>query len=46
VGCSLLAAATSLTLKRFECLASILLGSMFTLFVCMIYVPSAIRAFS
>src|SRR5271165_4436158 len=42
VGCALLAAATSLTVRKFERLSSTLLGLMFFLFVCMIYVPSAI----
>ena len=43
VGCALLAAATSLTLRKFVRLSSTLLGSMFFLFVCMIYLPSALR---
>jgi uncharacterized membrane protein len=42
VGCALLAAATSLTLRRFVRLSSTLLGLMFFLFVCMIYLPSAL----
>ncbi len=42
VGCALLAAATSLTVRRFVRLSSILLGVMFSLFVCMIYLPSAL----
>jgi uncharacterized membrane protein len=42
VGCALLAAATSLTLKKFVRLSSTLLGLMFFLFVCMIHVPSAL----
>jgi uncharacterized membrane protein len=42
VGCALLAAATSLTLKKFVRLSSTLLGLMFFLFVCMIYIPSAL----
>ena len=40
VGCALLAAATSLTLRKFVRLSSTLLGLMFFLFVCMIYLPS------
>jgi hypothetical protein len=40
VGCALLAAATSLTVRRFMRLSSTLLGLMFFLFVCMIYLPS------
>jgi uncharacterized membrane protein len=39
VGCALLAAATSLTVRRFLRLSSTLLGTMFTLFVCMLYIP-------
>ena len=39
VGCSLFAAATSLTLRKFVRLSSTLLGLMFFLFVCMIYIP-------
>jgi uncharacterized membrane protein len=42
VGCALLAAASSLAVRRFVRLSSILLGSMFFLFVCMIYVPGAL----
>ena len=42
VGCALLAAATSLTLRKFLRLSSTLLGLMFFLFVCMIYLPSAL----
>ena len=42
VGCALLAAATSLTVRKFERASSILLGLMFFLFVCMIYLPSTI----
>jgi uncharacterized membrane protein len=42
VGCALLAAATSLTLRKFVRLSSTLLGSMFFLFVCMIYIPYAL----
>jgi len=37
VGCALLAAATSLTLRKFVRLSSTLLGLMFFLFVCLIY---------
>jgi uncharacterized membrane protein len=40
VGGALLAAATSLTLRRLVRLSSTLLGLMFFLFVCMIYLPS------
>jgi uncharacterized membrane protein len=43
VGCALLAAATSLTLRKFVRLSSTLLGLMFFLFVCMLYLPSALR---
>jgi uncharacterized membrane protein len=43
VGCALLAAATSLTLRKCVRLSSILLGLMFSLFVCMIYIPSALE---
>jgi len=42
VGCALLAAATSLTARKFVRLSSTLLGVMFFLFVCMIYLPSAL----
>jgi uncharacterized membrane protein len=42
VGCALLAAATSLTARKFVRLSSTLLGLMFFLFVCLIYLPSAI----
>jgi uncharacterized membrane protein len=42
VGCALLAAATSLTLRKFVRLSSNLLGWMFFLFVCMIYIPYAL----
>jgi hypothetical protein len=42
VGCALLAAATSLTVKKFVRLSSALLGLMFFLFVCMIYIPYAL----
>lgn len=40
VGCALLAAATSLTVRKFVRLSSTLLGLMFFLFVCLIYLPS------
>ena len=43
IGCVLLAAATSLTFRKFLRLSSTLLGLMFFLFVCMIYLPSALR---
>ena len=43
VGCALLAAATSLALRKFVRLSSTLLGLMFFLFVCMIYLPSLLR---
>jgi uncharacterized membrane protein len=43
VGCALLAAATSLTARKFVRLSSTLLGLMFFLFVCMLYLPSALR---
>jgi uncharacterized membrane protein len=39
VGCALLAAATSLTVRKLVRLSSTLLGTMFTLFVCMLYIP-------
>ena len=42
VGCALLAAATSLTVRRCARLSSTLLGLMFFLFVCMIYIPNAL----
>lgn len=42
VGCALLAAATSLAARKFVRLSTTMLGLMFFLFVCMIYVPSAI----
>jgi hypothetical protein len=42
VGCALLAAATSLTVRKFVLLSSTLLGLMFFLFVCMIYLPGAL----
>ncbi len=43
IGCVLLAAAASLTLRKFMRLSSTLLGLMFFLFVCMIYLPSVLR---
>ncbi len=43
IGCALLAAATSLTFKKFMRLSSTLLGLMFFLFVCMIYSRSVLR---
>jgi hypothetical protein len=43
MGCVLLAAATSLTLRKFLRLSTTLLGLMFFLFVCMIYFPSVLR---
>jgi uncharacterized membrane protein len=43
VGCALLAAATSLTARKLARLSSTLLGLMFFLFVCMIYLPSTLR---
>ena len=43
VGCALLAAATSLALRRFESLSTIMLGLMFFLFVCILYLPSVLR---
>lgn len=42
IGCALLAAATSLTFRKFVRLSSTLLAIMFTLFVCMIYLPGAL----
>jgi uncharacterized membrane protein len=42
VGCALLAAATSLTLRKFVRLSSSLLGLMFFLFVCMIHIPNVV----
>ncbi len=42
VGCALLAAATSLTVRKFVRLSSSLLGLMFFLFVCMIHIPNAL----
>ena len=43
IGCALLAAATSLTFRKFLRLSSTLLGLMFFLFVCMIYARSVLR---
>ena len=43
VGCALLAAAAGLTVRKFERLSTTLLGLMFFLFVCMLYLPSALR---
>src|SRR5258706_11057577 len=40
VGCALIAAAIGLTLRKCERLSATLLGSMFFLFVCLIYLPS------
>ena len=42
MGCALLAAATSLVAGKFVRLSSTLLGLMFFLFVCMIYLPGAL----
>jgi len=42
IGCALLAAATSLTMRKFIRLSSTLLGLMFSLFVSMIYIPSVL----
>jgi uncharacterized membrane protein len=42
VGCALLAAATSLTARKYVRLSSTLLGLMFFLFVCMLHIPSAL----
>jgi len=42
VGCSLLAAAISLTARTFVRLSSTLLGLMFFLFVCLMHIPTAI----
>jgi uncharacterized membrane protein len=42
VGCSLFAAATSLTARKFVRLSSTLLGLMFFLFVCMMHIPNAL----
>ena len=46
VGCALLAAATSFTVRKFVRLSSTLLGLMFFLFVCMIYLPSLLAHLS
>ena len=43
VGCALLAAATSLAARKFMRLSATMLGLMFFLFVCMIYLPSVLR---
>lgn len=43
VGCALFAAATSLMARKFVRVSSTLLGLMFFLFVCLIYLPSALR---
>jgi uncharacterized membrane protein len=43
IGCALLAAATSLTLRKYMRLSSTLLGLMFFLFVCMIYSRGVLR---
>ena len=42
VGCALLAAATSLTLRKFVRLSFTLFGLMFFLFVCMMHIPNAL----
>ena len=42
VGCALVVAATSLTLRKFVRLSSTLLGLMFFLFVCMMHIPNAL----
>ncbi len=42
VGCSLFAAAASLSAKRFMRWSSMLLGLMFFLFVCMMHIPNAL----
>jgi uncharacterized membrane protein len=42
VGCALLAAATSLTVRKFVRSSSALLGLMFFLFVCMMHIPNAL----
>src|SRR5664279_3575320 len=42
VGCALLAAATSLTFRKFVRLSSTLLGLMFFLFVCMLHIPNVL----
>ena len=43
IGCALLAAATSLTFRKYVRLSSTLLGLMFFLFVCMIYSRGVLR---
>ena len=43
VGCALLAAAASLTLRKWERLSSTLLGLMFLLFVCVLYIPNVLQ---
>jgi uncharacterized membrane protein len=43
VGCALLAAATSLTVRKLVRLSSTLLALMFSLFVCMIYIPNVLE---
>jgi uncharacterized membrane protein len=43
VGCALVVAATSLTLRKCVRLSSTLLAMMFSLFVCLIYIPSALE---
>ncbi len=42
VGCALIAAATSLTVRKYVRLSSTLLGSMFFLFVCMMHIPNTL----
>jgi len=42
VGCALLAAATSLTLKKYVRLSFTLFGLMFFLFVCLMHIPNAL----
>ena len=42
VGCALLAAATSLIVRKFVRLSSTLLGLMFFLFVCMLHIPNVL----
>src|SRR5450755_1110826 len=42
VGCALLAAATSFTVRKLVRLSSTLLGLMFFLFVCMLHVPNGL----
>jgi uncharacterized membrane protein len=43
IGCALLAAAASLAVRKIERWSTTLLGLMFFLFVCMLYLPSALR---